>query len=345
MENKQVFSIAKIFKFSSPKGFTKIMSTSRRFIVLLLLLIDISNGLDEDSIDTNIVLNNVLQPILPPTINADKEEDTTSLKKTCEKHISSLAEDTVWYKYNVSETKTNIDFHFKTFRKYNSVQVEHLLRGKKLFFLGNSMLDRLIQSVVILRQCCPTHHPWASNNQRHWYDKRTTEPHYGHGSFYYILNNESKSFDLKNYEGEASNYLTQSLKDFDSIPIHQCPAREPVDKLKEYNDNPLPVEYVFSVDCKFVPNDFDHKEDTLLLYKYTNTPVYHLEEWLLPKLANPVPENRKESEGSYKYLQDNIDIFVVQSPTKDEDFYRIVKMLTDMLKYVVLGLFLFFPHS
>ena len=220
----------------------------------------------------------------------------------------------MWYKYNVSETKTNIDFHFKTFQKFNSVQVGQILRGKKLFFLGNSMLDRLIQSVVILRQCCPTHHPWASNNQRHWYDKRTSEQAFGHGSFYYILNNESKSFDLKNYEGEASNYLTQSLKDFDSIPIHQCPAREPVDKLKEYNDNPLPVEYVFSVDCKFVPNDFDHKEDTLLLYKYTNTPVYHLEEWLLPKLANPVPENREESEGSYKYLQVNIAIFVVQRP-------------------------------
>jgi len=105
--------------------------------------------------------------------------------------------------------------------------------------------------------------------------------------------------------------------------------------LKEYNDVPLPVEYVFSVDCNFVPKDFDHKEDTLLLYKYTNTPVNQLEEWLLPKLANPVPENREESEGSYKYLQDNIDIFVVQSPAKDEDFHRIVKMLTDMLKYVV----------
>jgi len=188
---------------------------------------------------------------------------------TCEKHISQLASDTVWYKYNVDDGKRkNIDFHFRTFKKFDSTQVTRLLRGKKVFFLGNSMLDRLIQSVVIMRQCCPSSHPWAYNDQRHWYDPRTTHENFGHGSFYYHLTNKSKHFDLKNYVGEDNQYLTQSLKDFESIPIQQCPAREPVDKLEEFNDEPLPVEYVFSVDCDFVPKDFDHEHDILLLYKY-----------------------------------------------------------------------------
>ena len=64
----------------------KIMS--RRFVLLLLLLIEISSGLNSIG---DFHLNNVLQPILPPSIKNVEEEDTMRVKKTCEKHISSLA--------------------------------------------------------------------------------------------------------------------------------------------------------------------------------------------------------------------------------------------------------------
>jgi len=39
------------------------------------------------------------------------------------------------------------------------------------------------------------------------------------------------------------------------------------------------------------------------------------------------------SKGTYEYLQNNVDIFVVQSPKELEDFIRIVKILTDILEY------------
>lgn len=242
-----------------------------------------------------------------------------------------------------SESKKTVDFRFRStspFVKFNSKQVVDLLRGHRFLFVGNSMMNRLTQSLVIMMRCCPDEPPVPSNDQRHWYDQRTYHTSFGHGSYYYDVPCDGKPFDLTRSFGNGSNYLTQGLLDFSIQPIANCPETK-ISSMLTSTDGSVDVveETRYSIDC-----DFGHSkknassshedrpplsENVVLAFKYTNTPVLNVERWLLEKLrTRPVPPDV-----SYRAAQNDITVMVVQSPDHDEDYITLVDDISKVMAF------------
>lgn len=282
--------------------------------------------------------------VVPTRINQAKN------REKCVSVIERLQNDVVWFidgEDKVDDVPTNdrertgeeidrtffraekrIKFRFTTsspFKMFDSTDVQKLLRGQRFLFIGNSMMNRLTQSLVIMYRCCPDAPPTPSNNQRYWYDQRTYKnSNYGHGSYYYVVPRNAEAFDMTRSFGNAtSSYMNQGLLDFEKQPISTCPNGTEIPGIPETR---------YSVDCDMIGGSaraMEEKGNVLLAFKYTNTPVLNVEQWLLEKLHTPP----KAPEMAYRCAQDEVNVVVVQSPDHDDDFLKLVDTISKVIAY------------